>query len=137
MALTFTDQTLNSGSLVKKVHINELIADHDAVKNAVSFSNAYTTTISNDSTATNIPKKTSLEQLRTAINNLETRFSANCNCLTNTNCCQTCQGCQSCQSIPCQSKTCQSCQSSSCQTCEGCVSCQACQTESCQSCQTK
>ena len=57
-------------------------------------------------------KSISMNNLRDAVNLLESQFSNNCCQSANSNCCQTCQ------SVTCQSTSCQSCQV--CQTCQGC-----------------
>ena len=114
MAFNYTDPDLVAGETIKKVHIQELINDHEVIKNSVTFSDAYTSTPSNGSVATVLPKKISLDELRTYVNQLETRFTNNCDCMTNTDCCQTCQT-TTCQGqCTCQTTICQVCQS--CQT---------------------
>ena len=116
MAFTFTDQTLADQQVIKKVHIQELINDHEAIKGDVTFTDPYTATPSSASVTTSVPKKLSLDDLRIYVNQLETRFSSNCNCLTNTDCCQTCQ------TTTCQDQC--TCQTTTCQTCQACQLCQ-------------
>lgn|SRR5574344_194383 len=97
-----------------------------------------------------IPYMITIKNLQECINFVENGFSYNCNCTTNSNCCQSCQtqcssatGCQSCQFISCQSNTCQSqdCQTTKCQSpsttqqCQSCESGPSCQAMSCQKCQ--
>lgn len=96
---------VNKDDVIKSTHITTLQENYRAVENAVIFPTAYSATLSEN---TDKLKATQINELRTAINELETRFSGNCNCTDcwECDCCQTCQTCQKCQS--CQ--TCQSCQ---------------------------
>lgn len=64
-----------------------------------------------------LAKKATLASLQACVKSLESAFSNNCNCLVNTDCCQTCQT-AACQSTYCQSAYCQSCQSQTCQSCQ-------------------
>lgn len=82
-------------------------------------------TVDNTSLTKSLPTQTTLRSLQSCVNTMEQRFSNNCDCLSNPNCCQTCQGsaCQSCQSAGCQS----------CQGCQYCQGCQSCQVQ-CQQC---
>lgn len=99
-----------------------------------------------------IPYLVTIDTLQKCINFAENSFSGNCNCLVNSDCCQTCQAecssavssCQSCQFQSCQSIACQTqdCQTSVCQTysttekrCQSCESGPSCQEQSCQKCQ--
>lgn len=118
MSFNFTDSNLaDNGQPIKKTHIQELLDGFESVKQNTKFATPFTNACSNESVTSDIPKKISLNDLRTYVNQLETKFNSNCNCLVNTDCCQSCQGCQSCQSYSCQSGTCQSysCQAGQCQ----------------------
>jgi hypothetical protein len=110
MAFNFTDPNINEGDVIKKAHIQELINCFENIKVNTKFNPAITVSPRNDSVASNAPKKVSLEDLRTYINQVETKFTNNCNCLVNENCCQTCQS-TTCQSQSCQTSACQTCQS--------------------------
>lgn len=81
-------------------------------------------------TSSTIISKTSLEEIRAAVTNLDNYLINvdNCgNCYTDYNVtCETCQGCQVCEA-------CQSCQNNTCQGCQSCQGCQTCQR--CQKCQ--
>lgn len=144
--MAYTDPTLTAGStLAKRVHVTELMTALTNIKTVVTFPTAYNPTLSESNTT--FPNITDIGRIRTAINGFESRFSGNCDCLENTDCCQTCQTttcqscqttkCQSCQSTTCQSQSCQSCQTTTCQTttCQTttCQACQSCQSNSCQS----
>lgn len=114
--MAYTDTTLNSNIVVKKLHISELAAALTAMAanankpSAIDLSGlTYTKVVS-----------ANIMFLRAAVNNLETSFSGNC---CQANCCQTCQSTY-CQSIYCQS-------------CQGCQTCQGCQSVHCQYCQTQ
>lgn len=137
--MAYTDSTLTAGTtVIKKAHINELFTALTSIKSAVKFTTAYNPTLTMaDTSRTSV---TDITNLRSAINGYETRFSGNCDCLQNTDCCQSCQkqDCQSqCTSV-CQSQcttscqSCQSCQSQCNKTGTGCQSCQSCQSNSCQ-----
>ena len=86
------------GDVMKSSHITTLQSNYKAVENAVTFPTAYTTTFTANADRL---KALQINELRTAINGLETRFSGNCNCTDcwECDCCQTCQSskCQSCQ----------------------------------------
>ena len=86
------------GDVMKSSHITTLQSNYKAVENAVTFPTEYTTTFTEN---TDRLKALQINELRTAINGLETRFSGNCNCTDcwECDCCQTCQSkkCQSCQ----------------------------------------
>lgn len=86
------------GDVMKSSHITTLQSNYKAVENAVTFPAAYITTFTAN---TDRLKALQINELRTAINGLETRFSGNCNCTDcwECDCCQTCQSskCQSCQ----------------------------------------
>lgn len=88
---------VSKGDVIKSTHITTLQSNYKAVENAVTFPTAYTTTFTAN---TDRLKALQLNELRTAINGLETRFSGNCNC---TNCWE-CDCCQTCQSSKCQSQ---------------------------------
>ena len=95
--------------LTKKADVSGLAGTYDAIVGAVAFPDGV--------------KKVSLASLQACVRNLEAKFSGNCNCFTNTNCCQTCQT-TTCQSTYCQSQYCQACQSTICQSCQSqCYNC--------------
>jgi len=83
-------------------------------------------------TSSTIISKTSLEEIRAAVTNLDDYLINVDNC---GNCyadyivtCETCQGCQACET--CQTcQVCQSCQNNTCQGCQSCQGCQTCQKE--------
>lgn len=101
---------VSQGDVIKSTHITTLQSNYKTVENAVTFPTEYTTTFTAN---TDRLKAVQINELRTAINGLEERFSGNCNCTD----CWECDCCQSCQS--CQETTCQECQSSKCQSCQG------------------
>lgn len=86
------------GDVMKSSHITTLQSNYKAVEDAVTFPTEYTATFTEN---TDRLKALQINELRTAINGLETRFSGNCNCTDcwECDCCQTCQSekCQSCQ----------------------------------------
>ena len=86
------------GDVMKSSHIATLQSNYKAVENAVTFPTEYTATFTEN---TDRLKALQINELRTAINGLERRFSGNCNCTDcwECDCCQTCQSkkCQSCQ----------------------------------------
>jgi hypothetical protein len=84
MALT---TSVSVGGIVYKTNFQECIDTLTSIANSVTFSPAYSPTYS----ALSKISATNLTELQTATNGFETRFSGNCNCLTNTNCNQTCQ----------------------------------------------
>lgn len=111
MAFTFTDPALSGGQPIKRTHFKELVDDYKKVEGAVAFVPAVS---NNPKPLSNTFSKITLDNLRSYVNQLETKFSNNCNCLTNANCCQTCQGNCTCQAqCTCQSQTCQTCQGGS------------------------
>lgn len=78
---------------------------NSTIKSVASSAKKTDLTNSLSNVSTNQPiKKISIENLRKAINNLESSFSNNCCQSVNNNCCQSCQSskCQSCQG--CQSQ---------------------------------
>ena len=92
---------LNMG-IIKSTDINNL---NSTVKSIATTAKKTDLTNSLSNVSANQPiKKISIENLRKAINNLESSFSNNCCQSVNKNCCQTCQSskCQTCQS--CQSQ---------------------------------
>lgn len=111
---------------------NTFATRYNTVKGSVTFPDSSGLDLGVVATVTQgqVCRKASLSELRRAVNAMETKFSNNCNCLSNPDCCQSCQTstCQSqtCQSQSCQTATCQSqtCQSDACQTCKRCEHCQ-------------
>lgn len=109
--------------VIKKSDLSGCTDRYNVLKASVTFPTETTAPSVNTSTQdAKIPDKVTLASLQTCIHSMESLFSNNCNCLVNTDCCQTCQS-ASCQTSSCQSQYCQSCQG--CQTCQGCQSCQA------------
>ena len=98
------------GNVIKSTDVTTLQSNYSTVEKAVTFPTAYSTTFTANADRL---KATQINELRTAINGLETRFSGNCNCTD----CWECDCCQTCQS--CQETTCQECQRSRCQSCQG------------------
>lgn len=88
--------------LIQSSDINNLNSSVKSIATTAKKTNL-TSSITNVATGQPI-KKISIENLRKAINNLESSFSNNCCQSVNNNCCQTCQSskCQTCQS--CQSQ---------------------------------
>lgn len=117
---------------VNAADFNNLSTRYNNVKNSVKFPDSTGLALGSTATVTKGAKilKVSPTELRRAINVMESKFSNNCNCLTNPNCCQSCQTqtqCSyTCQSLSCQTQTCQgqSCQSQTQCSCEKCVRCQ-------------
>lgn len=108
----------------KKADISGLAGTYDAIVGAVVFPGGVGATLDKSSLNSKLVKKVSLVSLQACVRNLESKFSGNCNCLSNPNCCQTCQT-TTCQSTYCQSQYCQSCQTSHCQACQSCQKCQS------------
>lgn len=106
---------------VKRAHVKDLTDAYDAVVEAVRFPDGVKPRPDTSALASRLVKKVTLASLRDCVRQMENRFSNNCNCLVNTNCCQTCQA-VTCQSVYCQSQYCQSCQSAVCQSCQSCQS---------------
>lgn len=95
---------VNKGDAIKKAHITTLQTNFKTIVEAVTFPEQYSvsfTTPGEKATANLVT------ELRTKINELEMKFSGNCNC---TDCWQ-CNCCQTCQSSKCQSQCKTSCQS--------------------------
>lgn len=130
-------------STVTKADLTTCAERYAAITRAVTLpAGTAFAAVDTSSTTKAVPTTVTLRSLQSAIRAMETLFSGNCNCLTNTNCCQRCEStrcqssrCQSCQSTTCQSVN-QTCQSvnETCQSCQKSV-CQSCQTAACQSCQ--
>lgn len=99
--------------LITKKDVTDLTDSYAAILDSVILDG----TLTPEAAPGPLARKITLESLQTCVRDLESRFSNNCNCLVNTDCCQTCQT-QTCQSTYCQSSTCQSCQSSKCQSCQ-------------------
>lgn len=102
---------------VKRSDLNSQVTLYNTIRKAVTFTHGAAggtgTQAPNTASLGNTTlNKATLTSLQACINNLETKFSQNCDCLTNPDCCQTCQE-TTCQE--CQKNTCQSCQSVSCQ----------------------
>ena len=91
---------------LRKETVNECVERHNAVKTGVALPSGQTVPPNVAPETKPVPVAAKITELQSAINAMESLFSGNCDCLTNTNCCQTCQGCQS---ATCQS--CQGCQS--------------------------
>ncbi len=109
--------------LTKKADVSGLAGTYDAIVGAVAFPDGVGAAIDKSSLNSRLVKKVSLASLQACVRNLEAKFSGNCNCFTNTNCCQTCQT-TTCQSTYCQSQYCQACQSTLCQSCQSqCYDC--------------
>lgn len=120
MAFTFTDPALSGDKPIKRVHFKELVDSYKKVEGGVAFNPAVN---NNPKLLTNNYSKVTLDNLRTYINQLESKFSNNCNCLTNPNCCQTCQANCGCQTqCTCQTNSCQSCQAEPSNCSDGCGS---------------
>lgn len=124
-------------SIVTASDFNSLGTRYNNVKKSISFPDTTELYLDSIATVTKGQKiqKVSIVELRRAINAMETKYSNNCNCPTNPNCCQTCQTstcqtetCQtlSCQTTTCQAETCQSQSQCSCQRCYTCKSVQSC-----------
>lgn len=126
---------------VRVGHISEARSEYKRVESAVTFNPAVNTLFTDAITANTIKvRKIHMDELRSAINNLESKFSNNCNCLSPSNCCQTApaQCTQSCQTTPAQctlsqcSQTCQSqcincnCDCNCCGDCGDCGDCGSC-----------
>lgn len=103
----------------KKADVKALTDIYDRVAGAVTFPDGVGAGPDKSGLDSPLPKKVTLASLQECVKNLEAKFSGNCNCLTNSNCCQTCQT-TTCQSLYCQSQYCQSCQSQYCQSCQSC-----------------
>jgi hypothetical protein len=92
-------QPQTAGSPVSAALLNELRSNYAAYQNSVTFSPAYSATVTVASSGDQLGNQFSnvVAQLRVAINGLETRMSGNCQCA---NCCQTWAECcaQLCQS---------------------------------------
>lgn len=118
MTISFTDPTLILNSPIKKVYKDELVISLNTIITNSKETDTYKITINN--TGTLGLTTDGLQKIKDAINSLEKKWSSNCNCGTNPNCCQTNQGCQtsSCQAQSCQTAACQVavCQSVGCQT---------------------
>lgn len=115
----------------KKANVSALTGTYESIVGAVTFPGGVGAALDKSSLNSKLVKKVTLASLQACVRNLESKFSGNCNCLTNTNCCQTCQS-TSCQSTYCQSEYCQACQSTKCQQCQSCQTCQTtCQSSSC------
>ena len=109
--------------LTKKADVSGLAGTYDAIVGAVAFPDGVGAALDKSSLNSRLVKKVSLASLQACVRNLEAKFSGNCNCFTNTNCCQTCQT-TTCQSTYCQSQYCQACQSTICQSCQSqCYDC--------------
>lgn len=93
--------------IINRSDINTLVNLEKTIKSKVEFTTEYTHTSTQQDG--DFPQKITIENLKKCINELEQKFSNNCNCLTNPNCCQGCQSAQ-CQSYSCQKVICQSCQ---------------------------
>ena len=105
---------------INKADMSGCVNRTEAVRSAVTFpAGTAVPDVSTASLEAARPDTNTLVSLQACINKLEELFSGNCNCLTNTNCCQTCQ------STGCQSQYCQACQAcQTCQVCQGqCVQC--------------
>ncbi|EGJ51811.1 hypothetical protein Desaf_3530 [Desulfocurvibacter africanus subsp. africanus str. Walvis Bay] len=94
---------------INKTAISQLIAKNAVINGAVTL-DGIPPAVESDPRET--PRRVNLEQLKAAVHWLEGKFSGNCDCLSNPDCCQTCQ------TITCQS------QASQC-TCQSCQACQA------------
>lgn len=96
---------VDKSDVIESTHITTLQNNYKIVEQAVTFPTAYSATFTAN---TDRLKAVQINELRTAINGLETRFSSNCNCTDcwECDCCQsecTCQKANnSCQSQPCQ-----------------------------------
>ena len=119
--------------IVTASDFNNLGTRYNNVKNSISFPDTTGLPLGSTATVTKGQKiqNVSIVELRRAINVMESKYSNNCNCFTNPNCCQTCQTstCQSatCQSLSCQTTTCQgaTCQSQTQCGCEACEKCES------------
>jgi hypothetical protein len=107
---------------INKADVQEIVAQYDDTKSSVIFSDYAPPTIA-DIGMEKYPKKIRLADLKSAVAALETKFSNNCNCLENTDCCQTCQSCQGTTCQSCQGSACQSCQSQCYNTAGDCYTC--------------
>jgi len=96
--------------MINRQDVIALINYNKAILDAVAFASGKPVPPAAPSQA--LVNRSILTQLKSVILDMETKFSNNCNCLTNPDCCQTCQS-TSCQSSTCQ--TCQSCQTTTCQ----------------------
>lgn len=88
---------VNKGDLIQKAHIAALQTNFNTVVDAVTFPEEYSVTFTTPGTK---PTAELVIELRTRINELETKFSGNCNCTD----CWECDCCQTCQSSTCQSQ---------------------------------
>lgn len=115
-------QNLKDGFMINRSDVVALINYNKTILDAVAFSSGKPTPPVISSAP--LVNKNILNQLKSVILAMETKFSNNCNCLTNPDCCQTCQS-TTCQSSTCQ--TCQSCQTTTCQssTCQSQCKCQS------------
>lgn len=89
---TFTDPTIVAGvTNVRKVHIDDMRSEYKRIESSVTFVPGINVSFTDSTlTAGSSPiRKVHIDDLRAAINNLETKFSNNCNCLNPANCCQT------------------------------------------------
>lgn len=105
---------------IRKEDINGCASRHNAVKTGVTLPSGKTLPPDIAQETRAVPVAAKLTELQTAINAMETLFSGNCDCLTNTNCCQTCQGCQSSVCQSCQSCQRQCRQKYNCSNCSNC-----------------
>lgn len=111
------------GTKPNRAEVAALVGTYDAVKAAVTFTDGEPPVPDASGLASAVVRKVTLASLQECVKNLESRFSGNCDCLVNEDCCQTCQT-TTCQSQYCQSQYCQSCQSSVCQSCQQQCQCQ-------------
>ncbi len=102
--------------LTNKADVAGLTAGYDAIAASVTFADGVPA-VDKSGLEGALAKKVTLASLQECVKSLESKFSGNCNCLVNTDCCQSCQT-TTCQSTYCQSQYCQSCQSSACQSCQ-------------------
>lgn len=89
---------------IRKEDLNECAKRHNTVKAGITLPSGQTVPPDVAQETGKVPVAAKITELQSAINAMESLFSGNCDCLSNTNCCQTCQGCQS----------------SKCQSCQGC-----------------
>ena len=75
--------------LTKKADVSGLAGTYDAIVGAVAFPDGVGAALDKSSLNSRLVKKVSLASLQACVRNLEAKFSGNCNCFTNTNCCQT------------------------------------------------
>ncbi len=102
--------------LTNKADVSGLTSAYDGIVASVTFADGVPA-VDKSGLEGSLVKKVTLASLQECVKNLESKFSGNCNCLVNTDCCQSCQT-TTCQSTYCQSQYCQSCQSSACQSCQ-------------------